>query len=71
MNMSRVARTILILIRICWVMKKHPLVSTLSAGYECSEQSFCRQEQPIEWTWEWRWPLIERNVILECLIIYN
>ena len=71
MYMPRIASAIKILIQICWLIKEHPLVCTLSAVWYCSWHPFCRWQQPIEGTWQWRWALIEWNRFLECIIIYN
>jgi len=59
------ASAVITLFQICWLMKKHPLVSTLSAECWCCWHKFCRWEQPNEWTWQcWR-ALIEQNGIFE------
>jgi len=71
MHMPRIASAIKILIQICWLIKKHPLVSTLSAAWSCSWHPFCRQQQLIARTWKWRWALIEWNGIFQCIIFYN
>jgi len=60
MHMPRIASAIKILFQICWLMKEHPLVSTLSPVWWCSWHPFCQWEQPIERTWQWSPALIER-----------
>jgi len=65
MHLPSIASVIQIWVQICWLMKKHPLVCTLSAPWWWSWHPFCRQEQPSEQTWQWWWALIERNWILE------
>jgi len=70
MHLPRIASTIQISIHICWLMKEHPLVSTLSAVWQCSWHPFWRPEQPIERTCKWWQALIERHGILEMIIIY-
>jgi len=70
MYLHRIASTIQILIKICWLKKEHPLVCTLSAMWQCSCHPFWRPEQSLELTCKWWWTLIERHRILEIIIIY-
>ena len=53
-HMPRIACMIKISIQICWLMKEHTLVNTLSAAWQCSWHPFCRWQQPSERTWQWR-----------------
>jgi len=71
MHMPRITSTMKILFQICWLMKEHPQIITLSAVWYCSWHPFCRRQRPIERTCKWTWALIERNGILECIIVYN
>jgi len=71
MHVPSIASMIHILIKICWLMKEYPLVSTLSAVWYCSKHSCWRPEQPIEQTWQWWLALIEWHDILEILITLN
>jgi len=71
MHMPPIASVIQILFQICWLLKEHPLVGTLSAVWQRSWHPLCRRQQPIERTWQWRWALIKWNEIVECIIIYN
>jgi len=64
MHMPRIASAIKILFQICWVMKEHPLVSTLFTAWKCSRHPLGRHEQPIERTWQQWWPLIQRTWII-------
>ena len=65
MHMPRIACAIKILFQICWLMKNHPLVSTLPAAWYYNWYQFCRWKQPSERTSQWRRELINGNRIIE------
>lgn len=69
-NLPRAARKIQILIKIYWLMKKHPLVCALSAIWWYTWHLFWRPEQSIEHTCKW-WPaLIKTHRIFDNIILY-
>jgi len=70
MHLLRIARTIQILIQICWLIMEHALVCTLSVVWSCSKHLLWKSEQPIEPTCKLLQALIERHGILEIIIIY-
>jgi len=62
-TMPRIESAIKILFQICYLMKQHLLVSTLSAAWKCRCYPFCSQEHTIQRTWKWILAWIETKGI--------
>jgi len=71
MHLPRIASAIKTVFQISRLMKEQALVSIVPAAWLWGRHPFCRWEQAIERSWKWTGTLIDRNRIIECIIIYN